>query len=219
MSHFRNLLVVPLALVALYSLSPITYSQSRSHNWICVKLGDYGCLGKARFVVKKAFSRDTVGTYAFSSFSNGEFLFEDLSNTNTKKLLLLPRANKYLFSGVNGREEAEGLERRFQHEVGGVVFGTLVTLVGAFPEGENGFPDKWQNRRLETQGQVSDISGRQAGHNRFFFQVQNRDWDIEGEWDTTKPDPWADSESMAGWTVWGVSPSPTLGQVRKAARE
>lgn len=218
MSHCRNLLVASLALVALISSSSIAYSQTRSPNWVCISLGDYECLGKARFVVKKAFSKDAVGTYVFSSFSNGEFLFEDLSDANARKLLMVRRENKYLFFGVNGREEAERLNRRLQHEVGGLVFETLLTLVSVFPEGGNRFPDKWQTRRLDMQGQVSEISGTQAGYNKFLFRLQNRDWDIEGEWDITKPDPWPDSESMVGWTVWGSSPSPTLGQVRKATQ-
>jgi len=213
MASFWNQLKVALALIALGAFYSTSFAQGKTLSWTC-KFDTGECIGKVKLLVKKAPREDAIGHYVLSSFPNGEYLFEDFSDRKMKKIFHL--ADKYyLFFGANGQEEADALKERYQHKFGRVLFAVMITLVGAFPEGENKFPHEWQTRKLDSEGQPLDVSGKRAGYKKFLFKVKNYEWDVEGEWDVTKPAPWPDSEPMAGWTMSGDSPSPTLGLARK----
>jgi hypothetical protein len=108
------------------------------------------------------------------------------------------------------------------------MFAVMTAVIGAFPEGENEFPPEWQTRRIRSLNQKAvppswaefEVSGKKSGNNKFLFKVQHPGgWDVEGEWDVTKPPPWPDNESMKGWTVDGTSSAPVLGEARKIARK
>lgn len=192
-------------------------AQTQTVHWKC-KIDTGECIGKVRMTVKAFFGEDAIGDYVITSFPNREYLFEDSSPSRPKKLLHFVKADRYLFFGVNGQEEANALRDRYQDKAGRVLIVVLISMAGAFPEGEDAFPENWETRKLEQQRQIFDVSGKKSGPNRFLFKIQNYGLNVEGEWDASKPLPWPDSEPLAGWTVWGNSPAPVLGEARKTNR-
>lgn len=168
--------------------------------------------------VKAFYGEDAIGNYIITSFQNREYLFEDSSTSRPRKLLHLVKARRYLFFGVSREEEASALIDRYQDKAGRVLIVVLISMVGAFPEGEDAFPENWETRKLKQEGQVFDVSGKKSGLNRFLFKIQNYGLNVEGEWDASKPLPWPDSEPLAGWTVGENSPAPLLGEARKTNR-
>lgn len=189
-------------------------------HWKC-EVRDGECIGKVRLTIRKAFWKEAVGEYVLSQFPNREYLFEDLTSKNVKKLLHLVNADTYAYFGTNGESESEALRDRYQHSVGQTVFSVVMgNLIEAFPEGEDEMPREWQTRSIEFEGKTFDVSAKKSGKKKFLFKVKERsqqsprNWDVEGEWDVSKPGPWSDQTSMDAWTVQN-EPSPSLKELRK----
>ena len=194
-----------------------------SVRWKC-KVSEGDCIGKVKLTIRKAFWKEAVGEYVLSQFPNREYLFEDFTSKNVKKLLHLVKTDRYAYFGTDSEAESEALRNRYQQGVGrAVFFVVMANLIGAFPEGEDEMPKEWQTRTLEGEGKTFDVSARKSGKSSFFFKVKERsqyspsNWDVEGEWDVSKPVPWSDETSMDGWTVWN-EPSPSLKKLREGGR-
>jgi hypothetical protein len=168
-------------------------------------------------IVTKATWDDAVGTFVISSFSNGEYYFEDSSSGRPRKLLHFP-ASGYLFYGVSASKEADGLVNTYQHRAGRVMFGVLALIASSFPGGMDAIPGAWKSRKVDLDGKEYQVSARKVSQYAFLFLTLGPDWHVEGEWVLTKTSAWPDNESMTGWTTKDGKPSPTLGEVRKLSR-
>jgi hypothetical protein len=187
-----------------------------TNNWkSCFENG--GCIGEVKMTVTRAFWDDAVGTFVISSFSNGEYYFEDLSSTPPRKILHLPDS-AYLFYGVNGTKEAESLRDTYQHRAGRVMFLVLILVASGFPEGANAIPDAWESRKVDLQGEGFQVSAQKVATDAFLFRTQGPNWHVEGKWVMTKTSPWPDNQSMNGWTTWDGKTIPTVGEARRFAR-
>jgi hypothetical protein len=189
-------------------------AQEKTIRWKC-DIGGGGCIGKVTMNVRKAFWPTAVGNYALSSFPDHEYLFEDFTAPETKKLFDLTNNGGQIFSGINGQAEAGEFTNRYQQGAGRAIFVVMTKMIGAFPEGENEMPNEWQTRQLENEGNLFDVSAKKSGKNKFLFKVKNYTWDVEGEWDVAKQTPWPDETAMEGWTKWGTTPVESLGKMRR----
>jgi hypothetical protein len=179
-------------------------------------LDTLSCLGKVDMIVTKAARDDAVGKFVLSSFSNGEYYFEDLSTGQPRRLLHFPDDGGYLYYGVRGTKEADAFVHTYQRRVGKVVFGVLAMLASGFPDGVDAIPDAWESRNVHLGGLRYQVSARKAGPNVFLFRTQGPDWHVAGEWVLTKTSPWPDGEPLNGWTSADGTPTPSLGEVRKS---
>lgn len=210
------------AVVVAMLLSIGAQCDEYSTRWKC-NASEIECLGKVQLTIRKAFWEEAVGEYVLSQFTNDEFLFEDYSRGQVKKLLHLVKGNTYAYFGTESEAESDALRGRYQQEVGQTIFFVvLASLIGAFPEGVDEIPVDWQTRSLLNEGKTFDVSARKSGKNKFLFKVKERlqrnpqAWDVEGEWEVSKPVSWPDQTSMDGWTIQG-KPSPSLKELRKWA--
>lgn len=209
--------VVRLGIVCMAIAASPAIAQERIPQWNC-NVGAGECVGRMTMTVRKAFWDDAVGSFALSSFANGELLFEDFSSTDTKKVLCLPKLDCGVFYDAKDRAEAERIRRHFEQSAGRVEFAVMVGMFGAFPEGESAMSPTWQTRKAMIEGSPMEVSAKRSGKGRFLFKIQSREWDVEGEWDMGKPAAWPDDKPLDGWTIWGTLPAPPLGEVRKAMR-
>ena len=171
--------------------------------------------------VTRAGGDDIAGVYNFSFFTNDEVSFEELSSLRPRKLLLLSlREPRYLFFGVYGAEEAEALRSRYQTQISGALALVLVLMAKGFPEGASALPVTWSTRQVDMGWARFNVSSKGTARDAFEFRAEAPDYRIDGEWNMTKPPPWPDSQSMAGWTAanGATIPSITLGEVRQFRR-
>ena len=182
---------------------------------------DLGCAGQIKMRVTRAPFEDVTGTFQFSFFTNYEVLFEDLSRTGTRKLLHMTQPDStFLFSGVQGAEEAEAFRAKYQTRVARLMILVLRGVAAGFPQGAAALPTTWDSRQVELDRARLDVSARRVTRDSFAFRVLGAEYVLEGDWIITKLAPWPDSRSMAGWIASnGVAiPNLTLGELRQLRR-
>jgi len=182
---------------------------------------DLGCMGQIKMRVTRAVLEDAAGTYRFSAFPNHEVYFEDLSGPRPRKILHLTQPDStFLFSGVQDGQDAEALRAKYQTRVAHVMILVLTVVAKGFPDGVSAIPTTWDARKVEVDRKSFDVSAKRVTRDSFAFRVVGSDHNVEGDWIMTKPPPWPDSQSMAGWMAGnGVTmPAMTLGELRQLRR-
>jgi hypothetical protein len=192
----------------------VTFSQASAQaspvGWSC-QTDPNDCLGVVKMTVAKGFG---PGRYIFTSFPNREYLFEDVTSGNSKKVFYSGKTNRYVFFGIKDKNEAIELQRLFQGDAGMSIYSILTHMAGAFPDGENEMPIDWQTRQSEDQGTVFSVAAKKSGNRKFLFRIMHPEWQVEGEWDSNKPAAWPDDTPMDGWTSFGTGPT-SLADIRK----
>ena len=182
--------------------------------------GIWRCIGKVEIDIKKTYDydHDTIGNYIITSFTNGEFLFEDVSSTTSKKILNSPKYSHGFLYGINGEKEANALFKKYRR-ANELLLGILLAVATGFPEGADALPDTWVSRNVDVEGPLQ-VSVQKIKNDAFKFRIQNKKLYIEGEWAMLKASPWPDNQSMDGWTIEGKKTIriQTLGEVRRLAR-
>ena len=182
---------------------------------------DLGCAGEIKMRVTRAPLEDVAGIYQFSFFTNYEVYFEDLSRTAPRKLLHMTQPDStFLFSGVQGAEEAEALRAKYQTRIARLMILVLRAVAAGFPQGAAALPTAWDSRSVELDRSRLDVSTRRVTRDSFAFRVLGAEHVLEGDWSITKLTPWPDNKPMAGWIASnGVAiPNLTLGELRQLRR-
>ena len=182
---------------------------------------DLGCMGQIKMRVTRAVREDAAGTYSFSAFSNHEVYFEDLSGPRPRKILHLTQPDStFLFFGVQDGQHAEAFRAKYQTRVAHVMILVLTLVAKGFPDGVSAIPTAWDARNVEVDGKSFNVSAKRITRDSFAFRVLGPDHNVEGDWIMTKPQPWPDSQSMAGWLAGNGVPIPamTLGELRQLRR-
>ena len=182
---------------------------------------DLGCMGQIKMRVTRAAREDAAGTYNFSFFTNYEVYFEDVTTAPARKLLHLTQPDStFVFSGVQGAEEAESFRAKYQTRVARVMILVLRLVAAGYPEGAGALPTTWDSRPVELDRSRFEVWARRVTRDSFVFRVQGSDYLVDGDWVITKQTPWPDSRPMAGWIASnGVTiPNITLGDLRQLRR-
>jgi len=178
-------------------------------------------MGQVKMRVTRAVREDAAGTYHFAGFTNNEVLFEDLSTPRPRKILHLTQPDStFLFFGVKDAQEADAFRAKYQTRVAHVMILVLTLVAKGFPDGVSAIPTAWDARNVEVDGKSFNVSAKRITRDSFAFRVLGPDHNVEGDWIMTKPQPWPDSQSMAGWLAGNGVPIPamTLGELRQLRR-
>ena len=81
-------------------------------------------------------------------------------------------------------------------------------------------PTTWDARKVEVDRKSLEVSAKRITRDSFAFRVLGPEHNVEGDWIMTKPPPWPDSQSMAGWMASNgvMIPAMTLGELRQLRR-
>ena len=182
---------------------------------------DLGCMGQIKMRVTRAVPENVAGTYSFSAFSNHEVYFEDLFGPRPRKILHLTQPDStFLFSGVQDAQDAEAFRAKYQTRVAHVMILVLTVVAKGFPDGVGAIPTTWDARNVEVDRKSLEVSAKRITRDSFAFRVLGPEHNVEGDWIMTKPPPWPDSQSMAGWMASNgvMIPAMTLGELRQLRR-
>jgi len=209
-----HLLLLTLFLLVCAVTCRLQAEQTRT-GWKCEQ-DPADCVGAVQFRVAKAYWPEAEGTFEIRSFSNGEWLFSNLTGDTVVQFLGLPN-DTGIYYGVRNDEELWRHSRIFQEGVGRVLWAAFALFVTAYPEGIDTMQTEWTTRLFEFEGKPFQLSSRKSSATSFDFRfVSTSDWDVSGLWSMEKTPPWADDQPLVGWSGYGQRTYRTLGELRRA---
>jgi hypothetical protein len=194
-------------------------AEVSQHNWPC-QPNTADCIGSVKLQVDKSLWPKAKGIFEITSFTNGEWLFVNLTTDPIVKIFKFPEIHEIYYE-IRTTEEEQRQRNIFQQGAGQVLVSSMELIFKAHPGGLNAMPSNWITREVEIEGKKIQASVRKISSKSFEFSLlSDPDWKISGLWSIEKVQPWQDSYSLDGWLNQSqVASFRTLGDLREKIRK